>query len=104
VVYVSPHESEKRQVGVDFMKPALDFGASPFLHLIGQLKVLKLRKYEANHASDGFTTEKTILVSAQLKTQAQATPRARQRRRTRSIALKSPKVRNRFLSDHPNLA
>ena len=29
VVYVSHHESEKRQVGVEFMKSALDFGASP---------------------------------------------------------------------------
>jgi len=54
VVYVSPHESEKRQVGVDFMKLALDFGASPFLHLIGQLKVLKLKEIRSKHASDGI--------------------------------------------------
>ena len=37
VAYLSPYQSEKREVGVDF---ALDFGASPFLHLIGQLRVL----------------------------------------------------------------
>jgi hypothetical protein len=40
--YVSPHESEKRQVGVDFMKPCPRFWRISFPHLIGQLKVLKL--------------------------------------------------------------
>src|SRR6266851_7137005 len=30
VVYVSPHESEKRQVGVDFMKPCPRFWRIPF--------------------------------------------------------------------------
>ncbi len=31
VVYVSPHESEKRQVGVDFMKPCPRFWRRRFL-------------------------------------------------------------------------
>jgi hypothetical protein len=51
VVYVSPHESEKRQVGVDFIEPCLDFGASPFLHLIGQLEVQKPKATQAGPAA-----------------------------------------------------
>jgi len=52
VAYISPHQSEKREVGLDFMKPCPGFGAFPFLHQIGQSEVLK-RKVARNLAAPG---------------------------------------------------
>jgi len=44
VVYLSPHQAEKREVGVDFIKPSPGFWRISFRHLTGQTEVPKQKK------------------------------------------------------------
>ena len=53
VVYLNPYQSEKREVGVEFIKPFPVSGASPFLPLIGQREAPKRKTVQTVRVARG---------------------------------------------------